>query len=159
MHSLHQLCHFGHFQLTEHLMKVREMLALLGEAHSAFNTVLALKLKGIINARFADLTGWQAATPMPFAEMIEHHFKGIDFGTELVIAPGYTHCTEGLMNTFDRGYTEIAFGGQYFPSFDLLWIKAIFTAILTEFCFRHGRMSQEQCGTFLHCSTDQVWLN
>ncbi len=28
---------------------------------------------------------------------------------ELVIAPGYTHCTEGLMNTFDRGYTEITF--------------------------------------------------
>ncbi len=108
MHSLHQLCHFGHFQLTEHLMKVREMLASLGEAHSAFNTVLALKLKGI-NARFADLTGWQAATPLPFTEMIEHHFKGIDFSKELVIAPGYTHCTEGLMNTFDRGYTEITF--------------------------------------------------
>ncbi len=41
--------------------------------------------------------------------MIEHHFKGIDFSKELVIAPGYTHCTEGLMNTFDRGYTEITF--------------------------------------------------
>src|SRR5699024_3250740 len=108
MHSLHQLCHFGHFQLTEHLMKVREMLASLGEAHSAFNTVLALKLKGI-NARFADLTGWEAAEPLPFKEMIEHHFQGIDFSKEMVIGPGYTHCTEGLMTTYDRGYAEMTF--------------------------------------------------
>ena len=42
MHSLQKLCAYGHFQLSEHLMKVREMLASLGEAHSAFNSVLAL---------------------------------------------------------------------------------------------------------------------
>src|SRR5690606_25016676 len=39
MRSLQQLCAYGHFQLSEHLMKVREMLASLGEAHSAFNSV------------------------------------------------------------------------------------------------------------------------
>ncbi len=109
MRSLQQLCHYGHFQLAEHLMKVREMLASLGEAHSAFNTVLALKLRGI-NARFADLTGWQqSSVPLSFEETIAQHFQGIDFATELVVAPGYTHCSEGLMNTFDRGYTEITF--------------------------------------------------
>ncbi|OYW89024.1 MAG: aspartate kinase, partial [Pseudomonadales bacterium 32-61-5] len=42
MSSLQRLCAYGHFQLGEHLMKVREMLASLGEAHSAFNAVLAL---------------------------------------------------------------------------------------------------------------------
>ncbi|MEJ6655519.1 MAG: aspartate kinase, partial [Pseudomonas sp.] len=42
MLSLQQLCSYGHFQLTGQLIKVREMLASLGEAHSAFNTVLAL---------------------------------------------------------------------------------------------------------------------
>lgn len=109
MRSLQQLCNYGHFQLAEHLMKVREMLASLGEAHSAFNTALALKLRGI-NARFVDLTGWQqSAAPMSFKDTIAHHFKDIDFASELVIAPGYTHCSEGLMNTFDRGYTEITF--------------------------------------------------
>lgn len=108
MNSLHQLCHYGHFQLAEHLMKVREMLASLGEAHSAFNTALALKLRGI-NARFVDLTGWEAREPLPFAEMVAASFKDIDLSRELLIAPGYTHCTEGLMNTFDRGYTEITF--------------------------------------------------
>lgn len=109
MRSLQQLCHYGHFQLAEHLMKVREMLASMGEAHSAFNTVLALKLRGI-NARFVDLTGWQQSSmPLSFAETIAQQFQGIDFASELVVAPGYTHCKEGLMNTFDRGYTEITF--------------------------------------------------
>ncbi|TDQ37237.1 aspartate kinase [Thiopseudomonas denitrificans] len=109
MRSLQQLCHYGHFQLAEHLMKVREMLASLGEAHSAFNTVLALKLRGI-NARFADLTGWQQSrAPLSFEDTITEHFKNFDFASELVVAPGYTHCREGLMNTFDRGYTEITF--------------------------------------------------
>lgn len=108
MNSLHQLCHYGHFQLAEHLMKVREMLASLGEAHSAFNTALALKLRGI-NARFVDLTGWETKQQLPFVEMIADSFKDCDPSKELLIAPGYTYCTEGLMNTFDRGYTEITF--------------------------------------------------
>ncbi len=34
------------------------MLASLGEAHSAFNTVLLLTQAGV-NARLVDLTGWQ----------------------------------------------------------------------------------------------------
>ncbi|GGC98951.1 aspartate kinase [Halopseudomonas salina] len=108
MLSLQQLCTYGHFQLTEHLMKVREMLASLGEAHSAFNTVLALKKYGV-NARLVDLTGWNQAEPKPFLEMIKDSFAGIDLSKELVVATGYTHCSEGQMNTFDRGYSEITF--------------------------------------------------
>ncbi|SDR90482.1 aspartate kinase [Halopseudomonas xinjiangensis] len=108
MLSLQQLCTYGHFQLTEHLMKVREMLASLGEAHSAFNTVLALK-KHAVNARLVDLTGWNQSEPKKFHDMIRDSFQGIDLSRELVVATGYTHCTEGLMNTFDRGYSEITF--------------------------------------------------
>ncbi|MGB0733776.1 MAG: aspartate kinase, partial [Pontibacterium sp.] len=108
MMSLHRLCSYGHFQLEEHLMKVREMLASIGEAHSAFNSVLALKKNGV-NARFVDLTGWHMPTPLPFEEMIAKQFEGIEFDKELVIATGYTHCEEGLMNTFDRGYSEMTF--------------------------------------------------
>lgn len=108
MLSLQQLCTYGHFQLTEHLMKVREMLASLGEAHSAFNTVLALKKNGI-NARLVDLTGWNQSEPKKFHDMIRDSFEGIDLSRELVVATGYTHCSEGLMNTFDRGYSEITF--------------------------------------------------
>ncbi|KJS79254.1 MAG: aspartate kinase [Pseudomonas sp. BICA1-14] len=108
MLSLQKLCAYGHFQLSEHLMKVREMLASLGEAHSAFNSVLALKQRGV-NARLADLTGWQQEAPLPFEEMIASHFAGFDLSRELVVATGYTHCAEGLMNTYDRGYSEITF--------------------------------------------------
>ncbi|SDU18002.1 aspartate kinase [Halopseudomonas salegens] len=108
MTSLQQLCSYGHFQLEEHLMKVREMLASLGEAHSAFNTVLALKTAGI-NARLVDLTGWNQSQAKSFQDMIKDSFDGIDLSKELVVATGYAHCSEGLMNTFDRGYSEITF--------------------------------------------------
>lgn len=108
MSSLQRLCAYGHFQLSEHLMKVREMLASLGEAHSAFNAVLALKHRGI-NGRMVDLTGWHCDSPLPFEEMVRESFEGVDLSRELVIATGYTHCAEGLMSTFDRGYSEITF--------------------------------------------------
>ncbi|RHW23186.1 aspartate kinase [Pseudomonas jilinensis] len=108
MVSLQQLCSYGHFQLSEQLMKVREMLASLGEAHSAFNTVLALKKRGV-SARLVDLTGWNQPQPKLFQDMIKDSFDGIDLSRELVVATGYTHCREGLMNTFDRGYSEITF--------------------------------------------------
>ena len=108
MASLQQLCSYGHFQLEEHLMKVREMLASIGEAHSAYNSVLALHKQGI-NARFVDLTGWHQSQPLPFEEMVRKHFADVDFASELVIATGYTHCDEGLMTTFDRGYSEMTF--------------------------------------------------
>ncbi len=108
MHSLQRLCSYGHFQLSEHLMKVREMLASLGEAHSAFNTVLALRREGI-NARLVDLTGWHDSAPLPFEDSIKNAFAGLDPAHELAIATGYAHCSEGLMNTFDRGYSEITF--------------------------------------------------
>lgn len=108
MSSLQRLCAYGHFQLSEHLMKVREMLASLGEAHSAFNAVLALKHRGI-NARMVDLTGWHCDSPLPFEEMVRESFADVDLSRELVIATGYTHCCEGLMSTFDRGYSEITF--------------------------------------------------
>jgi len=108
MSSLQRLCAYGHFQLGEHLMKVREMLASLGEAHSAFNAVLALKHRGV-NGRMVDLTGWHCDSPLPFEDMVRESFEGVDLSRELVIATGYTHCAEGLMNTFDRGYSEITF--------------------------------------------------
>lgn len=108
MRSLQRLCAYGHFQLTEHLMKVREMLASLGEAHSAFNTVLALKQRGV-NAKLVDLTGWHLDAPLAFEAMVRSRFEDIDLSCELAVATGYTHCSEGLMNTFDRGYSEITF--------------------------------------------------
>ena len=38
--DLQRLCSYGHFQLQEHLLTVRELLATLGEVHSAWNTAM-----------------------------------------------------------------------------------------------------------------------
>lgn len=108
MSNLQALCSYGHFQLDDHLMKVREMLAAIGESHSAYNSVLALRKAGV-NARLVDLSGWSQEEPLSFDEMIDKSFSGIDFSREMPIVTGYTYCREGLMRTFDRGYSEMTF--------------------------------------------------
>lgn len=106
--DLQRLCSYGQFQLEEHLLTVREMLAGIGEAHSAFNTALKLQQEGI-NARFVDLTGWRDAELLPLDEKLKQAFDSVDLSRELPIVTGYAQCKEGLMRTFDRGYSEMTF--------------------------------------------------
>ncbi|TXR54820.1 aspartate kinase [Reinekea thalattae] len=106
--DLQRVCSYGHFQINEHLATVREMLAGVGEAHSAFNTALLLQAEGV-NARFVDLSGWREPDNLPLDEKIKTVFSRYDFANEMPIVTGYTQCQEGLMGTFDRGYSEITF--------------------------------------------------
>lgn len=106
--DLQRVCSYGHFQINEHLATVREMLAGVGEAHSAYNTALLLQSEGI-NARFVDLSGWREPGMFALDEKIKTVFSRYDMATEMPIVTGYTQCEEGLMNTFDRGYSEITF--------------------------------------------------
>ncbi|MBK1872398.1 MULTISPECIES: aspartate kinase [Marinobacter] len=106
--DLQRLCSYGQFQLEEHLLTVREMLAGIGEAHSAFNTTLKLQQEGI-NARFVDLTGWRDTELLPLDEKLKQTFESVDLSRELPIVTGYAQCKEGLMRTFDRGYSEMTF--------------------------------------------------
>lgn len=106
--DLTRLCSFGHFQLDEHLMTVREMLSAIGEAHSAYNTYLILRNKGV-NARFIDLSGWMESDQLSLDEKINKYFSDVDLTSELPIVTGYTQCKECIMDTYDRGYTEITF--------------------------------------------------
>lgn len=46
---------------------------------------------------------------LSFDEKIKSVFSEIDLATELPIVTGYTKCREGIMGTYDRGYTEITF--------------------------------------------------
>ena len=108
MENLQKLCTHGHFQVKSQLLRVREMLASLGEAHSAFNTVLMLQQHDI-NARLVDLSGWDEPEPLDFDEMIQKHLEKTNPAEEMLIVTGYTHCKEGLMKTFDRGYSEMTF--------------------------------------------------
>jgi aspartate kinase len=104
--DLSRLCSFGHFQLQHHLLTVREMLASLGEAHSAFNTVLLLKMHGV-NARLVDLTGWREGAPHELDDCIRRAFADVDLRCELPVVTGYVQCKEVLMRTYDRGYSEV----------------------------------------------------
>ncbi|WP_224705190.1 aspartate kinase [Devosia aquimaris] len=104
--DLSRLCSFGHFQLEQHLLTVRELLASLGEAHSAFNTSLLLNLKGV-RARMIDLTGWRDGGQFTLDEAIQRSLAEVDLATELPIITGYAQCSEALMGTYDRGYSEV----------------------------------------------------
>ncbi|MFD1382203.1 aspartate kinase [Rhodanobacter aciditrophus] len=108
LEDLSRLCSHGHFAISEHLATVREMLASLGEAHSAWNMANLLKRDGV-DAVFVDLTGWKTNSHMSLDERIIEAFKDIDLSKQLPIATGYAHSETGLMTTFDRGYSEMTF--------------------------------------------------
>lgn len=106
--DLQRLCEHGHFALDIHLSTVREMLASIGEAHSAWNMAHLLKRDGV-NACFVDLSGWRSAEHMSLDDRVSRAFSRIDLETQLPIVTGYAHTEDGLMNTFDRGYSEMTF--------------------------------------------------
>lgn len=108
LEDVSSLCQHGHFALTDYLQTVREMLASIGEIHSAWNTARLLQLFGI-NACFVDLSGWASSKHVSLDENIKRAFAGIDLTTQLPIATGYSHCEGGLMAIFDRGYSEMTF--------------------------------------------------
>jgi aspartate kinase len=99
---------YGHLPVDEFLPSIRELLASIGEAHSAFNSVLMLQAKGI-NAIFVDLTGWKKEGKEPLEEVIEQAFSKINFKKTMPVVTGYAKCSEGLMTIYDRGYSEVTF--------------------------------------------------
>ncbi|WP_206810983.1 aspartate kinase [Paradesulfitobacterium ferrireducens] len=86
----------------------RELLASIGEAHSAFNTVNILANNGI-SAKMVDLTGFRDSKQLTISERIEKSFKDINPYDSIIVATGYTKGKEGIMREFDRGYSEITF--------------------------------------------------
>lgn len=99
---------YGHFDLAQYLPAIREMVSSLGEAHSAYNTVEILRAHGV-NSRFIDLTGFRESKSVGLDDMIAGAFESINVWTEMPIVTGYVKCIEGIMNSFDRGYSEITF--------------------------------------------------
>lgn len=106
--DLKRICQHGHFSLGDHLDTVREMLASIGEAHSAWNLSQLLTSEGV-NAKFIDLSGWRAEQHLSLDDRINNAFADVDFNQELPICTGYAHSENGLMTTFDRGYSEMTF--------------------------------------------------
>jgi aspartate kinase len=108
LRDLHHLCQHGHFALDIHLQTVREMLASIGEAHSAWNMTTLLRQEGI-NTCFVDLTGWKTMSHISLDERIQSAFNDLDLKQQLPIVTGYSHSESGLMSSYDRGYSEIIF--------------------------------------------------
>ena len=90
------------------LLAARELLASVGEAHSAFNSVNIIKNHGV-NATFVDLGGFHDSRYLTIDERIRTSLKDLDFATTIPVVTGYTKGTEGIMREFDRGYSEVTF--------------------------------------------------
>jgi aspartate kinase len=98
----------GYVNSANILQAAREILASIGEAHSAFNSVNILLNKGV-HATLVDLSGFDDAQALTIDERIRQAFDNIDFARTICIATGYTKGTEGIMREFDRGYSEVTF--------------------------------------------------
>lgn len=108
LQDLQRLCRHGHFSLEQHLQTVREMLASIGEAHSAWNLAKLLQSDGV-NARFVDLSGWNEIAPLDMDVRIKQEFNNIDLSNTMPIVTGYARSETGLLANFNRGYSEMTF--------------------------------------------------
>jgi len=108
LYSMYKVLASGYVEKTNLYLAAREILASLGEAHSAWNTVNILN-NNQINATFIDLCGFNDNESLTIDERIHKAFQDIDFSKTLSIATGYTKGTEGIMRAFDRGYSEVTF--------------------------------------------------
>lgn len=108
LEDLDRLRRHGQFRLTEPLATVLEMLAGLGEAHSAHSTTLLLRDRGV-NAVFVDLTGWSDGEMPSLDARIETAMKDVDLTTQLPIVTGYAACKGGMVSKYSRGYSEMTF--------------------------------------------------
>lgn len=108
LHSMHEIIASGYVDRENIFSAARELLASLGEAHSAFNSVNILQNRGI-PAKLVDLTGFRDSRQLTIDERIEKSFKDIDPFKAIVITTGYTKGKEGIMREFERGYSEITF--------------------------------------------------
>jgi aspartate kinase len=106
--SLEEVRASGYVDKQNILLAAREILASIGEAHSAFNSVNILQNNGI-DAVFVDLCGFHDAEYLSIDERIKRAFSEIDFSRSVPVATGYTKGTEGIMREFDRGYSEVTF--------------------------------------------------
>jgi aspartate kinase len=106
--SLGEVMASGYVNKQNILLAAREILASIGEAHSAFNSVNIIRHHGI-NATFVDLCGFHDAEFITIDERIHRAFASLDCSRTIPVVTGYTKGTEGIMREFDRGYSEVTF--------------------------------------------------
>jgi len=108
LRSMDNVLASGYVSRNELLLAARELLASLGEMHSAFNSANILQNSGY-DATFVDLSGWEDGRQLTIDQRIKDSFDVIDPFATICFATGYTKGTEGIMREFDRGYSEVTF--------------------------------------------------
>ncbi|MBT4089613.1 MAG: aspartate kinase [Deltaproteobacteria bacterium] len=108
LESIEAVLASGYVNRTELLLSTRELLASLGEMHSAFNSANILQYRGY-QSNFIDLSGWGDSSQYTIDERIKHAFETVNPSAEICFVTGYTKGTEGIMREFDRGYSEVTF--------------------------------------------------
>jgi len=108
LRSMDNVLASGYVTRKELLLAARELLASLGEMHSAFNSANILQNLGY-NATFVDLSGWEDSRQLTIDERIKDSFDDLDPSQTICFTTGYTKGTEGIMREFDRGYSEVTF--------------------------------------------------
>jgi aspartate kinase len=108
LRSMDNVLASGYVTRQELLLAARELLASLGEMHSAFNSANILKNRGF-DTTFVDLSGWEDGRQLTIDDRIKGSFDGLDPFSTMCFATGYTKGTEGIMREFDRGYSEVTF--------------------------------------------------
>lgn len=90
------------------LQAAREILASIGETHSAWVLTDILKRRGV-NAVLIDLSGFDDQRPFTIDQRIKDAFLAVKLDECICITTGYAKGTEGIMREFDRGYSEVTF--------------------------------------------------
>ena len=98
----------GYVDKQNILQAARELLASVGEAHSAFNSANIIQNNGI-HATCIDLSGFHDSRYLTIDERIHAMLSEVDFSKTLAVVTGYTKGTEGIMREFDRGYSDVTF--------------------------------------------------
>lgn len=108
LENLSNILASGYVSKESILQAAREILASIGESHSAFNFTNILNNMGV-HATLVDLSGLHDHHSYTIDQRIKHAFKDIDFSKTICIVTGYAKGTEGIMREFDRGYSEVTF--------------------------------------------------
>jgi aspartate kinase len=108
LESMRHVLASGYLRRDDVLLAAREMLAAVGEAHSAFNSVEILRSRGV-RASLMDLSGFDDDDPLTIDQRIHKSFQGVQLFDQVVVVTGYTKGVEGIMREFDRGYSEVTF--------------------------------------------------
>ncbi|WP_421940014.1 aspartate kinase [Pedobacter sp.] len=98
----------GYVSKTGILQAAREILASIGESHSAFVLSNILVNKNLSITRI-DLGGFDDHDFLTIDQRIKRAFKEVPLSRTLCVVTGYTKGTEGIMREFDRGYSEVTF--------------------------------------------------